>query len=116
MNENSKSKIVNVLDAVGGFLPYLITFEFPLCFSMLVTFIVKMAGKESDFMTALGFFCCFGLPIMWASAVKTILERMEQTKSKWKKLFLAVTAFFAIFAVIFGVVLANKFDMILAKL
>ncbi len=116
MREETKTKAMNVLDSVGGFLPYMITLEFPLGFAMLVTFVVKMAGMQSDFITALGFFSCFGLPILWASAFKTILEKMDETQSKWKKWFIGLTVFCILIAILFGVVLVKKFDVILAKM
>ena len=116
MNENSKSKVLNVLDSLGGVLPYLVTFEFPLCFAMLVTFLVKMAGMQGDFFTALGFLDCFALPILWVSAFKTVLQRLDESKSKWKNFVIGVTAFCALFAIVFGVILVKQFDSIVAKL
>lgn len=114
MNENSKSKIIHILDAMGGFLPYMMTVVFPFCFAMVMTFAVKTAGTENSFMTALGFFGCFGIPVMWADAGKIALERLEH--SKWKIPFVALAVICLLLAVVFGVVFANRFDLILAKM
>ena len=117
MNENSKLKFVNGLDDVGGFLPYLVTFEFPLCFAMLVTFLVKMAGMQGRFLDGTGVSGLFlsshyvGECFQNSSGKAGRNQEQMEKGSHWSDGILC-----ALFAIVFGVILVKKFDAIVAKL